>query len=96
MGRLLELRAACRASATGEALGREARVIVERHGAGLQAGLTDEGLRLLFPERAERLGEEARVKVTGFLDGTARAEWVGDPPSVVRSPSSATPATHGL
>jgi tRNA-2-methylthio-N6-dimethylallyladenosine synthase len=96
MGRLLDLKAASRERAAREALGREVRVIVERHGAGLQSGLTDEGLRLLFPERPERLGEEAHVRVTGFLDGTARAEWVGDPPSVVRSPSSAPPATHGL
>jgi threonylcarbamoyladenosine tRNA methylthiotransferase MtaB len=79
MGRLLELRTACREAAAREALGWEARVIVERHGEGLQSGLTDEGLRLLFPERAERLGEEARVKVTGFLHGTARAQWVTEP-----------------
>jgi len=75
MENLRELKADCLARSAQRARSREFRVIVERHGKGTQAGLTDEGLRILFPEREGWLGREARVKVTGVRDGAALAEW---------------------
>jgi threonylcarbamoyladenosine tRNA methylthiotransferase MtaB len=76
MDRLRELKMECLHRSAREALGREYRVIVERHNGRQQAGLTDGGLRLLFPGRDHRLGKEARVKVTDVRQGTALAEWV--------------------
>ncbi len=76
MNRLLDLKGECLVRSAQKALGKEYRVIVERNGKGLQAGLSDEGLRLVFPEREGWLGKETRVKVIGTRDSAAWAEWV--------------------
>ena len=76
MKQLQELKGGCLAQAAQKALGREYRVIVERHGPGFQAGLTDEGLRVVFPEREGELGREARVRVASVGQGSAQAEWI--------------------
>ena len=76
MKRLWELKKDCLARSAQRSRGRECRVIVERHGAGRQAGLTDEGLRVFFPEREGWLGREARVQVAGVEQGCAQAQWV--------------------
>lgn len=76
MDRLWELKRECLMKSAQRASGREYRVIVERCGGGRQAGLTDEGLRVVFPEREGWLGREALVKVTGVGKGAASADWV--------------------
>jgi hypothetical protein len=75
MDALLSLKSEGLEASARKAAGGLRRVIVERHGRGTQAGLTDEGLRLVFPEREGALGQEAWMRVTGFQDGAARAEW---------------------
>ncbi len=75
MDRLWELKRECLAQSAQRASGRKYRVIVERHGGGQQAGLTDEGLRVVFPEREGWLGKEALVAVTGAGPGGASADW---------------------
>lgn len=75
MNRLGELKKECLARSAREAQGRNCRVIVERYKPGFQAGLTDEGLRVVFPEREGLLGKEAWVKVIGFQQDAAFAEW---------------------
>jgi len=76
MDRLWDLKRECLARSVQRARGGEYRVIVERHGQGRQAGLTDEGLRVVFPEREGWLGKEVLVAVTGTSQGAACAEWV--------------------
>jgi threonylcarbamoyladenosine tRNA methylthiotransferase MtaB len=75
MDALLALKRGCLEAAAHRAEGSLRRVIVERHGKGSQAGLTDEGLRLVIPERSGDLGQEAWMRVMGFQDGLAWAEW---------------------
>jgi threonylcarbamoyladenosine tRNA methylthiotransferase MtaB len=76
MKTLRELKAECLSRSAQKARDREYRVIVERHGADTQAGLTDEGLRVLFPGREGWLGRETQVRVTGARGAAALAEWV--------------------
>ena len=76
MNRLGELKKELQAHAAQKSQGRECRVIVERHNEEQQAGLTDEGLRVLFPKKEGWLGKEVRVKVTGIRAGAATAVWV--------------------
>ncbi len=76
MKRLLEVKKECLARSAENAAGQIFRVIVERHNGEFQAGLTDQGLRVLFPGLEESLGREARVKVTGARHGAALAERV--------------------
>jgi len=76
MDALLSLKALCLEASARRVQGGLHRVIVERHSKGTQSGLTDEGIRLIFPEREEALGQEAWLKATGFQDGHARAEWL--------------------
>jgi threonylcarbamoyladenosine tRNA methylthiotransferase MtaB len=75
MNRLWELKKECLALSAQRAQGRDFRVIIERHNERQQAGLTDEGLRLVFPRKEGWLGKETRVKVTGAYQGLALAEW---------------------
>lgn len=75
MDRLWESKRECLASAAQGARGREVRVIVERFDATHQSGLSDEGLRVVFPKREDQLGREARVRVTGTHPKAALAEW---------------------
>ncbi|HVZ80767.1 MAG TPA: tRNA (N(6)-L-threonylcarbamoyladenosine(37)-C(2))-methylthiotransferase MtaB [bacterium] len=75
MDRLWALKREVLARAAERAVGREFRVIVERYDDQRQSGLTDEGLRVVFPRMAERLGQEARVRVTGAGPKTALAQW---------------------
>ncbi len=76
MNRLLDLKGECLARSAQRALGKEYSVVVERNEKSLQAGLSEEGLRMVFPEREGWLGREARVKVTGIRRGAAWAQWV--------------------
>ncbi len=76
MDRLWALKKECLAQAAQGAMGKTFRVIVEKHDREYQAGLTDEGLRVLFSKKEGWLGKETRVKVTGLHKGTALAEWV--------------------
>jgi threonylcarbamoyladenosine tRNA methylthiotransferase MtaB len=75
MGRLWDLKRECLALSAQGAQGRRLRIIVERHGPDRQAGLTDEGLRVVFPEREGWLGKEAQIEVSGIRQGAAWAEW---------------------
>lgn len=75
MNRLWDLKRECLARSAQRALGREYRIIVERHGEGRQAGLTEEGLRVVFLEREGWLGREASVKVADFRQNAAWADW---------------------
>ena len=75
MSRLWELKEKCLAQSAERGRGRTCRVIVERHGKESQSGLTDEGLRVVFPAKEGWLGKEAQVKVTASRDQTALAEW---------------------
>ncbi|HJT23583.1 MAG TPA: MiaB/RimO family radical SAM methylthiotransferase, partial [bacterium] len=76
MDRLWDLKKECLSQSAQRARGSEFRIIVERHGEGRQAGLTDEGLRVVFPKREGWLGKEALVAVTGSEQGIASAQWV--------------------
>ena len=76
MDRLGELKKECLGRSGERARGKQRRVIVERHDSSRQAGLTDEGLRVLFPKREGWLGKEAWVQVAGSHKGDALAEWV--------------------
>ncbi len=94
MKKLLELKKKCLRSSAEKAAGKVFRVIVERHNEQLQAGLTDQGLRILFPLKEGRLGQEAQVKVTAVQNEAAFAEWVENPSSAIRLPSSAKDQTN--
>ena len=76
MDRLGELKKQCQARSAQKATGKTFRVIVERHNRERQAGLTDEGLRVLFPYKEGWLGKEAHVQVTDGFKNAASAEWV--------------------
>jgi threonylcarbamoyladenosine tRNA methylthiotransferase MtaB len=76
MNRIWEFKKERLALSAHEFLGRECRVIVERHDQERQAGLTDEGFRVLFPKKEGWLGKEAHVKVIGVEAGAALAEWL--------------------
>ena len=76
MNRLWELKKQCLTQSAQKALGGRFRVIVERCTKSQQSGLTDEGLRVIFPKKESWLGREAFVKATGIQQDTALAEWV--------------------
>ncbi len=76
MDRLRYLKKECLVRSAQRAQGLKFRVIVERHSVGQQAGLSDEGLRVVFPQREGWLGKEAHVEVTGVRQDAALAEWV--------------------
>ncbi len=73
MDRLRGLKKNCLSGAAQKALGKEFSVIVERYNQDHQAGLTDEGLRVLFPLIAGWVGKEVLVRIEGFQDGHALA-----------------------
>jgi threonylcarbamoyladenosine tRNA methylthiotransferase MtaB len=73
MNRLWRLKKECLEVAAQKAKGNGYRVIVERYNADQQAGLTDEGLRVIFPQKPGWLGKEIWVQVEGFRDGHAWA-----------------------
>ncbi len=79
MQRLLGLKKDCLTASARRAEGRTFRVIVEKHNQEYQAGLTDWGLRILFPQKEGWLGKEAWVKVVGQRESAALGEWVGKP-----------------
>ncbi len=74
MDALLSLKKDLLDRAVEEARGKVYRVIVEKHRPGLQAGLTDHGLRVAFPAREGLLGGEADVRVLAVQGGYAFGE----------------------
>jgi len=76
MRKLLELKEACLVRSAKAAVGRQYRVIVEKHDGEKQAGLTDEGLRVLFPRKEGWLGKEAHVRINDIHRSAASAVWV--------------------
>lgn len=76
MKKLLGLKKDCLARSAEKARGRVFRMVVERHNDEFQSGLTDQGLRVVFPLKEGRLGQEAQLKVTGIHQAAALAEWV--------------------
>jgi len=74
MERLKILKTQCLEKAAHKALGKEVRVITERYDHKNFAGLTDQGLRVVFPKTQENLGMETRLRVTGFGEGAAIGE----------------------
>jgi len=73
MDRLWEVKKICLLTAARRALGKEFTVIVERYNREFQSGLTDEGLRVFFPEKTGWIGKEIVVRVDSFQDGRALA-----------------------
>lgn len=76
MRKLLELKADCQVRAAQGAAGKVFRVIVERHSPEFSAGLSDEGLKVLFPLQEGRLGREVAVRVEGPRQGRAWASVI--------------------
>jgi threonylcarbamoyladenosine tRNA methylthiotransferase MtaB len=79
MDKLRRLKKECVEISAQEAKGNRCRVIVERYNANQQAGLTDEGLRVVFPRKSEWLGKEKWVQIEGFRDEQAWASVLTDP-----------------
>jgi threonylcarbamoyladenosine tRNA methylthiotransferase MtaB len=77
MRALWKLKKECLARSAAEAKGKIYRVIVERHRDGWKAGLTDQGLRVIFPGPESLLGREAEIRVTTNSKGQALGEVVG-------------------
>ncbi|HXL73034.1 MAG TPA: radical SAM protein, partial [bacterium] len=73
MNQLWRLKKECLEVSAQKAKGNGYRVIVERYNADQQAGLTDEGLRVVFPPKSGWLGKEIWVQVEGFREGHAWA-----------------------
>jgi len=71
---LWDLKNECIQKASFSTLGQEVRVITERYDAKNYSGLADNGLRIVFPKLKEQLGQEVRLKVTGFGEGAALGE----------------------
>ncbi len=78
MNQLWQLKKICLEVSAEKAKGKRFRVIVERYNADQQAGLTDEGLRVVFPQISGQLGKEIWVQVEGFRDGHAWAAVLND------------------
>ncbi len=76
MDLLGQLKGECLRRSAQKARDRSFRVIVEKLSETQQSGLTDEGLRVVFPKKEGWLGRETQVKVTGLQGNTALAEWV--------------------
>jgi threonylcarbamoyladenosine tRNA methylthiotransferase MtaB len=74
MGMLLKLKRERLTQSAEKALGQVYRVIVERHNAEQQTGLTDQGLRVVFQKQEGLLGKEVNIRVTGVQKGQALAE----------------------
>lgn len=75
MDRLWELKKECQVRSAQKAVGKTFRIIVERHNREQQAGLTADGLRVLFPHKEGWLGKETQVRVTDRFENVALAEW---------------------
>ncbi len=71
MRKLLALKSDCVNRAVKKAEGQVFPVIVERHNDQRSAGLTDQGLRVLFARGENPLGQEVRVRVDSFEQGRA-------------------------
>jgi threonylcarbamoyladenosine tRNA methylthiotransferase MtaB len=71
MKALLALKSRCIQAAVEKAKGRVFPVIVERNSQSYSAGLTDQGLRVLFPVQEGKLGMEVKLKVDSFQAGRA-------------------------
>ncbi len=78
MNRLGELKQKCLTSSAQKAQGKEFRVIVERHNEEQQGGLTDEGLKVVFPKQEGQLGKQVKIKVEGFQGAKALARIVAE------------------
>ncbi|HET9870188.1 MAG TPA: tRNA (N(6)-L-threonylcarbamoyladenosine(37)-C(2))-methylthiotransferase MtaB [bacterium] len=71
MDALLALKAELNRRSAEAARDRVFPLVVERHGPRTSAGLTDEGLRVLFPLVEGGLGREVAVRVVSFQEGRA-------------------------
>jgi threonylcarbamoyladenosine tRNA methylthiotransferase MtaB len=71
MKALLALKSDCIQAAVEKAKGQSFRVIVEKNNATHSAGLTDQGLRILFPKQEGTLGQEVLARVDSFREGRA-------------------------
>ena len=78
MNQLWRLKKICLETSAEKAKGKRLRVIVERYNADQQAGLTDEGLRVVFSQTSGQLGKEIGVQVEGFRDGHAWGSVLND------------------
>jgi threonylcarbamoyladenosine tRNA methylthiotransferase MtaB len=78
MNQLWHLKKDCLEISAKKAQGKRFRVIVERYNAAQQAGLTDEGLRVVFDQKSGWLGKELAIQVEGFRDGHAWASVSND------------------
>jgi threonylcarbamoyladenosine tRNA methylthiotransferase MtaB len=78
MNQLWQLKKICLEVSAEKAKGKRFRVIVERYNADQQAGLTDEGLRVVFSQTSGQLGKEMWVQVEGFQNGHAWASVLND------------------
>jgi tRNA A37 methylthiotransferase MiaB len=76
MEQLKLLKNHCLGKAAMAAKGREERVIAERYDDLHYAGLTDHGLRVVFPKTGEKLGMEVRLRIAGFREGAAFGEEI--------------------
>ena len=71
MKALLSLKSGSIQTAVEKAKGQSFRVIVEKNSQDFSAGLTDQGLRVLFPRAEGQLGREVLVQVDSFQEGRA-------------------------
>jgi threonylcarbamoyladenosine tRNA methylthiotransferase MtaB len=78
MNQLWRLKKICLETSAEKAKGKRLRVIVERYNADQQAGLTDEGLRVVFSQTSGQLGKEVWVQAEGFRDGHAWGSVLND------------------
>ncbi len=71
MKALLSLKSGCIQAAVEKAKGQIFSMVVEKNSHTHSAGLTDQGLRVLFPRAEGQLGREALVQVDSFQGGRA-------------------------
>jgi threonylcarbamoyladenosine tRNA methylthiotransferase MtaB len=76
MKELWKVKKECLHHAAEKAKGKMVRIIVERYDEEFQAGLTDQGLRVVFPGKEGWLGQEIQVRVTGLHKDAALGEKV--------------------
>ncbi len=78
MNQLWRLKKDCLEVSAQKVKGKIFRVIVERYNADQQAGLTDEGLRVIFDQKPGWLGKEIWIQAEGFRNGHAWASVLND------------------
>jgi len=79
MKTLMDLKTNCLKRSAEKTVGKTYRVIAERHNDSQEAGLTGQGLRVLFPKAQGQLGRELEVRVEGFEEGRAQARVLSGP-----------------